>query len=88
VTDPFLALREHAAQRRLMTKRQLLDEFVNADDAYINASSERDMAEAYYKTLEDHLREVHRCTHDFAVVADGLSAEELDPNAEWNGASD
>ena len=31
---------------------------------------ERDMAEAYYKTLEAHLRE-HGCEHDFAAIAEG-----------------
>ena len=31
--------------------------------------TERDMADAYYKALEAHLRGAHGCEHDFAQVA-------------------
>lgn len=36
--------------------------------ALLDIGTERDMAEAYYPTLERHLRE-HGCEHDFADVA-------------------
>lgn len=87
-TDPYTALRQNAAERRHRPRKALLDELTALDNIYINISSERDMAEAYYKTLEDHLRAGHGCTHDFAAVADGLSAEELDPSAPWNVVGD
>ena len=38
-------------------------------DAYIDLAVERDMAEAYYKALEQHLRH-HGCQHDFADIAE------------------
>lgn len=38
----------------------------------MDVAVERDMAEAYYKALEKHLR-AHGCDHDFAQVAEGLA---------------
>ena len=87
-TDPYTALRQNAAERRHRPRKALLDELTALDDVLINISTERDMSEAYYKTLEAHLRDGHGCVHDFTVVADGLSAEELDPGAPWNAVDD
>lgn len=68
-TDPFLQLREHAAKRATMTKAQLLEDAKLGDEAYINASAEAEMQEAYADSLEKHLR-AHGCEHDFSTVVD------------------
>lgn len=34
-----------------------------------NEIEERDMANAYYPTLETHLRKQHDCRHDFSEIA-------------------
>lgn len=51
----------------------------NADlelrEALVNVNEERDMAEAYYKTLEAHLR-AHGCLHDFGDVAENPDTAE------------
>lgn len=84
-TDPFLRLREHAAKRLKMTKAELLEDAKWGDEAYINASTEASMEQAYREALDKHLREAHGCNHDRSQIADGgLNAEELHPNAPWN----
>lgn len=45
------------------------DRVAALEAALLDIATERDMAEAYYPTLERHLRE-HGCEHDFADVAD------------------
>ena len=40
------------------------------ENAAIDVQTERDMAEAYYRTLEAHLRDGHQCEHSFVDVAD------------------
>lgn len=37
---------------------------------WIDSQMELHMAEAYYKTLEKHLRKAHRCPHGFIEIAD------------------
>lgn len=68
--DALQRLLDHAARRPKMTKAELLADASRCDEAYINTATERDMAEAYYQTLEAHLR-AHGCDHDFAEVANG-----------------
>jgi len=43
-------------------------ELAACQEAYLNASEEASMAEAYYEILERHLK-THGCDHDLAVVA-------------------
>lgn len=55
--------------------RQRMVEEAALMESLQDAQTHADMAEAYYKTLEAHLRE-HGCQHDFAEVANGPSSAE------------
>lgn len=63
-TDPLGLLLAHAASRKSMTKAQLLADAEQCDDAYMDMWTEKEMAEAYWKDLDRHLVDVHRCDHD------------------------
>lgn len=60
---------EHREKRKKMTKAELLKDAEMGDEAFINMATEKDMAEAYWKDLDKHLKEDHACTHD--IYADG-----------------
>jgi hypothetical protein len=64
---PLDRLADAQKARRKMTKLELLVSFEQADEAWLNLSEEHDMAEAYCKDLETHLR-THGCTHDLAAL--------------------
>lgn len=61
------------AYQEVLDQAVYLRQKIEEDSACMDVQTERDMAEAYYKVLEAHLRAEHGCTHDFAEVADGPS---------------
>lgn len=61
---------------RIVYLRQKMLEDELTRSAVMDIETERDMATAYYKALEDHLRMEHGCQHDFAEVANGPSRPE------------